>query len=330
VSKAKKRTDAASMFERLDSDEPVRLVSEPGIPEQVHVFDDPRDRSRLAVKSALAAGRPLLVRGEPGVGKTQLAAATAKALGRPLVSCVVNARTESTDLLWHFDSVRRLAEAQVCGVLGLTAEQLDQKLHVTRFVEPGPLWWGFDWNGAKMHAEAHGFDVPPVGDDVDPDKGRVVLIDEIDKADSDLPNGLLEALGSGRFTPQGCPTVAMSDPAPLVIVTTNEERVLPDAFIRRCLVLHLSLPDNVDELITLLEKRGREHFPKITDDLLTKAAKLLVEDRRGAPIPKPGQAEFLDLLRAVQKLADQKVDTAENLLGRVAEYTLKKHTNPVG
>ncbi len=310
-------------FARLDSDEPVRLVCEPGIPEQVHVFDDD---SRLAVKSALAAGRPLLVRGEPGVGKTQLAAATAKALGRPLICSVVNARTESTDLLWHFDSVRRLAEAQVCGVLRLTAAELEEKLHVTRFVEPGPLWWGFDWKGAKGHAEKHGFSVPPVDEGIDPDNGRVVLIDEIDKADSDLPNGLLEALGSGRFTPQGCPAVAMHDPAPLVIVTTNEERVLPDAFLRRCLVLHISLPEGEDELRQLLVQRGKEHFPKISDELLSDAAMLLIEDRRTTSPPKPGQAEFLDLLRAVQKLVDQKVDTAENLLKNIAKYTLKKHS----
>lgn len=317
------KSKTKNLFARLDSDEPVRLISEQGIPEQVHVFDDD---SRLAVKSALAAGRPLLVRGEPGVGKTQLAAATAEALGRPLVSCVVNARTESTDLLWNFDSVRRLAEAQVCGVLNPTPEQLEEKLHVTRFVEPGPLWWGFDWDGAKKHADAHGFDLPIFGDGIDPDKGRVVLIDEIDKADSDLPNGLLEALGSGRFTPHGCPTVAMHDPAPLVIVTTNEERVLPDAFIRRCLVLHISLPEGDEELTALLVRRGKEHFPGIQESLLSDAAKLLVEDRRLASPPKPGQAEFLDLLRAVQTLVDQKVDTAANLLAKVAEYTLKKHS----
>ena len=309
-------------FTRLDSDEPVRLVSEEGVPEQVHVFEDD---SRMAVKSALAAGRPLLVRGEPGVGKTQLAAATAKALGRPLVSCVVNARTESTDLLWHFDSVRRLAEAQVCGVLKLSPEELDEKLRVTRFVEPGPLWWGFDWKGAKTHAATNHFDVPPFDEGIDPEDGRVVLIDEIDKADSDLPNGLLEALGSGRFTPHGCPPVVMHDPAPLVIVTTNEERVLPDAFLRRCLVLHMSLPSTDDALRKLLVERGQEHFPKLSEDLLYEAANLLIEDRRAASTPKPGQAEFLDLLRAVQKLDEQKVDTAENLLKKVAGYTLKKH-----
>jgi MoxR-like ATPase len=305
------------MFERLDSDEPVRLVCEPGIPEQVHVFDD---SSRLAVKSALAAGRPLLLRGEPGVGKTQLAVATAAVLNRPLVACVVDSRTESTELLWQFDSIRRLAEAQVCGVLKLNQKELEERLNVKRYVQPGPLWWGFDWDGAYKHAEDRGFAIPPVGKGCDPANGRVVLIDEIDKADSDLPNGLLEALGAGRFTPQGFTAVQMQDPAPLVIVTTNEERVLPDAFVRRCLVLHLSLPESESELTDLLVKRGREHFSGIEQQLLEKAATLLVGDRRQASSPKPGQAEFLDLLRAVQKLEAQGVDTADNLLHDVADF----------
>jgi MoxR-like ATPase len=309
-------------FARLDSEEPVRLKSGEGILEQVHVFDDD---SRMAVKSALAAGRPLLVRGEPGVGKTQLAAATAKALGRPLVSYVINSRTESTDLMWHFDSVRRLAEAQVCGVLKLDEQQLDDRLKVKRFVEPGPLWWGFDWKAAEEHANEYGFETPRHGKDEKPEAGRVVLIDEIDKADSDLPNGLLEALGSGCFTPQGCDRIQMSEPAPLVIVTTNEERVLPDAFVRRCLVLHIALPESDSELVTLLTKRGGEHFPNLAEDLRSDAAKLLVEDRRRSTAPKPGQAEYLDLLRAVRKLSEQQVDTAENLLAKVAEFTLKKH-----
>jgi MoxR-like ATPase len=313
-------------FSLLNSDEPVRLGSEPGVAEQIHIFDDD---SRMAVKSALAAGRPLLVRGEPGVGKTQLAAAAAKALRRPLVSCVVNARTESTDLLWHFDSVRRLAEAQVCGVLKLTEEEIEHKLRVTRFVEPGPLWWGFDWDGAKAHVQENHCSIPPFDDSTDPNNGRVVLIDEIDKADSDLPNGLLEALGSGCFTPHGCRRVVMHDPAPLVIITTNEDRVLPDAFLRRCLVLHMSLPVTDDALRELLVKRGRSHFPEISENLLQDAANLLIEDRRMATTPKPGQAEFFDLLRAVQMLVEQQVDTAENLLKKVAGYTLKKHAGGV-
>ena len=121
----------------------------------------------------------------------------------------------------------------------------------------------------------------------------------------------------------------MHDPAPLVIITTNEDRVLPDAFLRRCLVLHMSLPVTDDALRELLVKRGRSHFPEISENLLQDAANLLIEDRRTATTPKPGQAEFFDLLRAVQMLVEQQVDTAENLLKKVAGYTLKKHAGGV-
>ncbi|MEM7560043.1 MAG: AAA family ATPase, partial [Planctomycetota bacterium] len=113
---------------------------------------------------------------------------------------------------------------------------------------------------------------------------------------------------------------------PLVIVTTNEERVLPDAFLRRCLVLQMSLPSNDDALCELLVERGKRHFSKISEELLHEAANLLIEDRRIASSPKPGQAEFFDLLRAVQQLVEERVDTAENLLKKVAGYTLKKHS----
>lgn len=310
-------------FERLDSDEPIVLNTRPGVPEQVHVFDDPGNRSRLAVKAALASGRPLLVRGEPGVGKTQLAAAAAIALQRPLVSYAVDARSESRDLLWQFDTVRRLAEAQICGVLKLDHESVRAQLHISRFIEPGPLWWGFDWDGATKHCETNGLEIPVVALGTDPINGRVVLIDEIDKADTDLPNGLLEALGSGRFRPQGCAHVLMSDPAPLVIVTTNEERVLPDAFIRRCLVLHLELPDDDKELAELLVQRGRRHFKHASETLLTKAAEMLVADRRRAPRPRPGQAEYFDLVRAILNLIKEGEDEVA-LLNLLKDFALRK------
>lgn len=312
-------------FKRLDSDEPVVLTTRPGVPEQVHVFDDPKNRSRLAVKAALASGRPLLVRGDPGVGKTQLAAAAAIALQRPLVSYAVDARSESRDLLWQFDTVRRLAEAQICGVLQLDHEAVLKQLHISRFIEPGPLWWGFDWEGAKSHCETNGLEIPKAATGTHPTNGRVVLIDEIDKADSDLPNGLLEALGSGRFRPQACADVLMSDPAPLVIVTTNEERVLPDAFIRRCLVLHLELPEDDKELNQLLVKRGRRHFKHASETLLTEAAEMLVADRRGAPRPRPGQAEYFDLVRAILNLVKEGEDEIA-LLKLVKEFALKKQS----
>src|SRR4029077_939588 len=103
---------------------------------------------------------------------------------------------------------------------------------------------------------------PPQAAGADPRNGCVVLIDEIDKADPDVPNGLLEALGAGEFTPLGQTNpVKVQGRFPLVIITTNEERVLPGAFLRRCLVLHLKLPADENALTDLLVNRAKVHFP---------------------------------------------------------------------
>ncbi len=195
---------------------PVKLVDRPGLPEQYHLFDP---ESVLAIRAALAARRPLLVRGEPGVGKTQLAAAAAHVLERPLVTKVVNSRTESRDLMWEFDAIMRLADAQIAAVFlsekdgpvppgegrppGFATGALREKLAVGNYVRPGPLWWAFDWTGACERANRTKSPIPLCDPPADPLNGCVVLIDEIDKAESDVPNGLLEALGSGRFTPLG-------------------------------------------------------------------------------------------------------------------------------
>ena len=114
--------------EDFTTNRPVRIHNRDGVAEQAHLFDE---TSILAVRSALAARRPLLVRGEPGVGKTQLAAATARVLKRPLIPFVVDARTESSDLLYSFDSVRRLAEAQLCAALQLPPDGSLMPLHST-------------------------------------------------------------------------------------------------------------------------------------------------------------------------------------------------------
>ena len=309
-------------YEQLDSKKPVRIRE--GVTEAVHVFDDD---SRMAIKSALAAGRPLLVRGEPGVGKTQLAAAAAKVLARPLVSYVVNARTEASDLLWHFDAVRRLADAQLCGGLGLDAAEVEARLDLARYVTPGPLWWGFDWGNASERLAATSREPRRVETGADPANGRVVLIDEIDKADSDVPNGLLEALGAGAFDTHDGSRVEMGEPPPLVVVTTNEERLLPDAFIRRCLVLKLSLPEGRDQLKSYLLARSKAHFGDLDAALHDEAADLLIEDRAKVRTPpRPGLAEFLDLLRAVKRLEAEGVGSARQLLQSVARFTVAKHT----
>jgi MoxR-like ATPase len=309
--------------------EPVRLVSGGQVPEQVHVFGELEVQ---ALEVALAAYRPLLIRGEPGVGKTQLAKAAAVALKRAYVPFVVDSRTEAADLLWHFDAVARLAEAQLQGALGAAAsdaEALREQLAVENFIQPRALWWAFDWPRAAKQARRCRTPEPPQLKGCDPRNGAVVLVDEIDKAETDVPNGLLEALGAGQFTPQGITEpVTVKGHAPLVLITTNEERALPDAFLRRCLVLHLALPTARDDLIVHLVLRAKAHF-KADDTVLERAAELLADDRARAReqqwLPLPGQAEYLDLIRAVLNLKPGNPKAQRALLDRIAGFALRKH-----
>ncbi|MEM7478118.1 MAG: AAA family ATPase [Planctomycetota bacterium] len=317
---AKVRTDR-----KLDSDSDADLTEIP-----YHIFET---QSVNAVNGALAAGRPLLVTGEPGVGKSQLALAVAAALKQPLVPFTVNSRTESTDLLWKMDAIRRLAEAQLCATLSTAgnADEIRSRMDESAFVDPGPLWWGFDWNNAKKHVQTclqiRGKEIPD--DQVaipdsggNPADGVVVLIDEIDKAESDVPNGLLEAFGNRSFTPLGCEQVKVTAerPMPLVIITTNRERVLPDAFIRRCLVLELTFPSK-DEII----KRGVARFGEQHQSLLEKAATQLLADRKQHSTPPlPGLAEYLDLIRAVLELAKRQERDPESIVDELAAFTFRK------
>ncbi|PPQ32054.1 hypothetical protein CCR94_07545 [Rhodoblastus sphagnicola] len=304
----------------------VKLAPQGGIADQVHVFEE---RDYRALVAALAAGRPLLVRGEPGTGKSQLARAAAKLMKRTCIQHVVDSQTESRDLLWRLDTVRRLAEAQLAGAIGdQSADKARAELALQNFVVPGPLWWAFDWESAKIQAARSKTPVPERDAEGDTANGYVVLIDEIDKAESEVPNGLLEALGAGRLAPPELPAVFAKPPAPLVIITTNEERSLPDAFIRRCLVLKLQLPTDKDQLIKTLTDRGKAHFPKkLTRKVLTLAAEMLHEDRTnfGDARPRPGQAEYLDMLRAVVTLHGE--DEAAQLvaLEQTREFVLQKH-----
>lgn len=331
----------------LQDDAEVRLgAAGEGGPERVHCFS----RAEIdAVNAALGAGRPLLLRGEPGVGKTQLAEAAAARLERVLLPFTVDSRSESHDLLWHLDTVQRLADAQILGASGLLRPAADpgppdtdppdpvavrralaalrQTLALEHYLHPGPLWWAFHWADAAEQAARIGVE-PPAPEA--PAAGCLVLIDEIDKAESDLPNGLLEALGARAFTPQGRGTpVRCGGTPPLVIVTTNEERVLPDAFVRRCLVLHLRLPDEDPKALMMhLIRRGRAHFPEAPADLLGEAARQLAADRAAARdnqwYPLPGQAEYLDLVRAALALATE-ARPALAWLRRLRAFALRKH-----
>ena len=310
----------------------------------VHILEDKED---WAIKAALAANRPLLVRGEPGIGKTQLARAAAIDLKRPLVSMTVDANTESRELMWSFDAVQRLAEAQVASATTTDEKVLQEKIEVKNFVRPGPIWWAFDWESANEQLRPH--EKPPARLPAKWEQrdGVVILIDEIDKAESDVPNGLLEAFGSREFTPQGWDDpITMPDDAapPLMVITTNEERVLPDAFVRRCFVLQIELPQvsvespkSDDEkkrdaqFIEYLTKRGKAHFRKASKQLLTDAAELLLKDRRQAiqnhQNPLPGQAEYLDFLRAIINLVAKGEDQDE-IFKQVQSFVFEKYREP--
>ena len=313
----------------VEPGKPLLLPAPEGTPEQVHVFSS---QEILAIEAALAARRALLVRGEPGTGKTQLAKAAAVALKRAFISLVVDSRTESRDVLWHFDAIARLARAQVLGALPAAQtdlEAIEAHLDIGNFIQPRPLWWAYDWPGALDQAKRSHGQVPQHLSGCDPANGAVILIDEIDKAESEVPNGLLESLGSGEFTPQGFERSvkpAPKTPPPLVIITTNEDRGLPDAFLRRCLVLHLALPTGREALVTHLIVRGEAHFPKADKETLRLAATMVAEDRETARKqnwwPLPGQAEFMDLVRAVIELHPDDLAARKAALDTLRTFTL--------
>ncbi len=315
-------------------EEKITLPKRGSWPATVHVFDS---YSVNAIRAALCAERPLLIRGEPGTGKSQLARAAAEHLDRLFVSEVVHSRSESQDLQYHFDAVGRLGEAQALGHICRQEEEVRKKLAPINYLSPGPLWWVFDWKTAdtqyKQCPHHYPRPEPPQGWEERKEKGSVLLIDEIDKADADLPNGLLETLGNGSFpVPYLQEPVGMSGAAvPLVIITTNEERELPPAFVRRCLVLHLRLPKEEKEFCSFLVNRGKHHFgTSCSEEVMRETAKLLwadrAEARRQGGTP-PGQAEYLDMLRALSRLAPGDFKEQGNLLATVAEYALKKYVD---
>lgn len=306
-----------------DITEPVTLATAPGQPEQVHLFDEP---SINAINAALAVGRPLLLLGEPGTGKSQLARAAAKKLGWAYIQRVVEARTEAQDLLWHLDAVSRLAEAQLAGALGNeTIKTVRERLSLSNFVAPGPLWWAINWGSAALQAEKVKAPSPVLLDGGSASEGCVLLIDEIDKGEPEVPNGLLEVLGNGEFTPPGrAEPVRIERTPPLIIITSNEERAMPPAFTRRCLAFRLTLPSDPQELVKTLTKRAKAHFQEVDDKVLLKAADLLIKDRSEVKQGIPsGQAQYLDLIRALVNRAPGDTEKQLAIIGTIAPYVLK-------
>jgi MoxR-like ATPase len=292
-------------------------------PDRIHDAPDPRDGRvyvmsddiDLAVRVTLATGRPLLLRGDPGSGKSSLAAYIARQRGWRYYEHVVTSRTQARDLLWTFDSVRRLADAQVLQG-GATLSDYD-------YVEPGVLWWAMARDSAWRRGAPD--DVELASHAVEPDAAinaarsrdhAVVLIDEIDKADPDMPNGLLVPLGSNEFVVSETRTLvgpgragqAVSGSRRVVIITTNEERALPQAFLRRCVVLSLPYPDE-GRLVQIAQAHLRAYEGEFTAADASLAESLAAEltglrDAAAAQaLRAPSTAEFLDALRACRSLS---------------------------
>ncbi len=329
------------LSEHKDLRQKLNLV---GFGQVVHEFE-PEDIH--AINAALAGRRPLLLKGEPGMGKSQLARAAAKALNWPFVKFVADSRTESRDLLWSFDAVKRLADAQVLAqAKGMDSKKLQKKIVEDKYIQPGPLWWGLNWETAKEKNDDRLPEQCWVGEHQDQVSGCVVLIDEVDKAEPDVPNGLLEVLGDHQFTlPVGkrdCISLRLDDEGkelqhpPLVVITTNNEQSLPPAFVRRCFVHHLELPDS-PQLESVLIKRGKAHFSSRLgheSDVYGQAAALVATERQHCQsrnqFPLPGVAECIDLLRAYCNLVDQgngEEDSIKEILSKIAPYAVSKHRN---
>jgi MoxR-like ATPase len=256
----------------------------------------------LAVNVAWAANRPLLVAGSPGTGKSTLADGIAATLNlKPPLVEVITARTEARDLKWRFDAVRRLRDAQ-----------RGQDLPDRSYVKPGVLWQAFEASSHRQRV--------------------VVLIDEIDKADPDVPNGLLAALGAGTFDvdeladAEGNPYTIKADKEtpPFIVVTTNDERELPSAFLRRCIALTLRAPSN-ERLLDIAKAWG------LAGGADYQKAKMLADKIAGAKgetlLPgarPPRAAEYLDALRTCLNL---KLELEGAAWDAVAQLTLYKRLN---
>ncbi|UBF28529.1 MoxR family ATPase [Kovacikia minuta CCNUW1] len=235
----------------------------------------PDDKLKEAVDLAIALGRPLLLQGEPGCGKTRLAYAVAYALGLPLETSYIKSTSRAQDLLYTYDAVNRLYDAQIGA---------EQSKDVKQYIRLGPL-------GRAIARAQYG-------------RRSVVLIDEIDKADLDFPNDLLWELDRLEFrvteTSEMHYTVG-DHPAlrPIVFVTHNEEKALPAAFLRRCIFHYVEFPDSEERLQQVLATQQVKNA-----DLSRKAIEVILELRQLDLSKKPGLSELLDwvgYLEAVKK-----------------------------
>ena len=215
----------------------------------------------VAVNAAVALERPLLIKGEPGTGKTVLAQEIAKALGYPLIEWHIKSTTKAQQGLYEYDAVSRLRDGQ----LG------DPRVHdIANYIVRGKLWEAFESDA-------------PV----------VLLIDEIDKADIEFPNDLLLEIDRMEFYVYELRRTVKARHRPVVLITSNNEKELPDAFLRRCFFHYIRFPDR-----ETMERIVQTHFPNIRQDLLREALTVFFDVRGVNELKKkPATSELLDWLK---------------------------------
>lgn len=279
----------------------------------------------IALDVALATKRPLLVAGPPGCGKSRLAEAMAALLGWSFVHQTITSRTRLEQLTVEVDQLRRLNDAQL-------AARSDQHALARRdeeYYNPGAFWWAFDAASARRRGLPDSLPAPRseprfpgverLAKDDQP-AGTVLLLDEIDKAEPDLPNDLLEPLDRGSFgLPDGRTLYADPQRRWLTIITTNGERDLPAAFARRCATLLLDAP-----AYERLREIADVHAPKVDQALVEKIARRVIdlrEELQDSGRRPPSTSEFLDAVRACQELG---IDVDSELWSQIERVTLRK------
>ncbi len=219
------------------------------------------DDLMMAVNAAVTLERPILIKGEPGTGKTQLAIEVANSLGKSLYEWHIKSTTKAQQGLYEYDAVARLRDSQ----LG------DDRVHdISNYIVPGKIWEAFE-----------------------ADEQPVLLIDEVDKADIEFPNDLLQELDRMEFYVYETKRLVKAVHRPIIVITSNNEKELPDAFLRRCFFHYIKFPEK-----ETMERIVDVHFPKLKKDLLSEALNAFyrVRDVPGLK-KKPSTSELLDWIK---------------------------------